>query len=165
VVGVHTPEFSFEHDFDNARKAVADLRAVHPVAVDTRFAIWRAAARLDRANGRIAHRFHARDVNLVMGPAVRGKYVPFRVLLDGRPPGSSHGADVDAGGRGMLSGQRLHQLIRQPGRSSIAASRSKSWSPEPRRSRSRSADPAVRTLRIDSTASIGAFPRASFTRS
>ena len=44
--------------------------------------------------GRVAYRFHARDLNLVMGPAPRGAPVAFRVLLDGEPPGAAAGADV-----------------------------------------------------------------------
>ena len=73
------------------------------------------AATLQRADGRIVYRFHARDLHLVMGPSATGKAVPFRVLLDGKPPGPAHGADVDAEGRGMLVEHRLYQLIRQPG--------------------------------------------------
>ena len=49
-----------------------------------------------------------------MGPAARGKPVPFRILIDGKPPGPAHGSDVDAEGRGMLVEQRMYQLIRQP---------------------------------------------------
>jgi hypothetical protein len=71
-------------------------------------------ARLTRANGRIAYRFHARDLHLVMGSAAPGKPVPFRVLIDGRPPGPAHGVDVDEQGRGVLDEHRLYQLIRQP---------------------------------------------------
>src|SRR5918911_2685896 len=73
------------------------------------------AAVLNEAPGRIAIRFHARDVNLVMGPAERGLSVPFRVLLDGQPPGTAHGTEVVHGGNGTVSEQRLYQLIRQPG--------------------------------------------------
>jgi hypothetical protein len=72
------------------------------------------AAVLGEAPGRIAIRFHARDVNLVMGPAERGVSVPFRVLIDGEPPGAAHGTDVDEQGNGTVSEQRLYQLIRQP---------------------------------------------------
>ena len=68
------------------------------------------------AKGRITFRFHARDVNLVMGPAAAGVSVPFRVLLDGRAPGTSHGGDVDELGNGSVVDERLYQLIRQPGR-------------------------------------------------
>ena len=69
---------------------------------------------LNEANGRIAYRFHARDVNLVMGPAARGTAVRFRVFLDGQPPGAAHGVDVDDQGNGTVTDQRLYQLIRQP---------------------------------------------------
>ena len=69
---------------------------------------------LGEAPGRIAIRFHARDVNLVMGPPARGTSAPFRVLIDGQPPGAAHGIDVDEQGNGTLSEQRLYQLIRQP---------------------------------------------------
>jgi Thioredoxin like C-terminal domain len=69
---------------------------------------------LGEAPGRIAIRFHARDVNLVMGPPARGTSVPFRVLIDGNPPDAAHGTDVDEQGNGTLSEQRLYQLIRQP---------------------------------------------------
>src|ERR1700759_3155965 len=44
---------------------------------------------LDKANGRIAYRFHARDLHLVMGPAARDTSVRFRVLIDGQPPGAA----------------------------------------------------------------------------
>jgi thiol-disulfide isomerase/thioredoxin len=74
------------------------------------------AAVLNEADGRIAFRFQARDVNLVMGPSARGTSVPFRVLLDGTAPGGAHGFDVDEQGNGALGDQRLYQLIRQPGR-------------------------------------------------
>ena len=67
------------------------------------------------AGGRIAFRFQARDVNLVMGPSARGSAIPFRVRLDGQAPGAAHGFDADADGRGMLVDQRLYQLLRQPG--------------------------------------------------
>ena len=70
---------------------------------------------LNAAGGQIAYRFHARDLHLVMGPAVPETSVRFRVLIDGQPPGSAHGADVDDQGNGTVTGQRLHQLIRQPG--------------------------------------------------
>jgi thiol-disulfide isomerase/thioredoxin len=69
---------------------------------------------LNKANGRIAYRFHARDLHLVMGPAARGASVRFRVLVDGRPPGAAHGTDVDSQGHGMVTESRLYQLIRQP---------------------------------------------------
>jgi thiol-disulfide isomerase/thioredoxin len=66
------------------------------------------------AGGRIAYRFHARDLHLVMGPETRGNVIRFRVLIDGKPPGGSHGTDVDQDGYGTLREQRMYQLIRQP---------------------------------------------------
>jgi hypothetical protein len=67
-----------------------------------------------KPNGRIAYRFHARDLHLVMGPAAPGTAVRFRVLIDGKPPAAAHGADIDAQGNGTVSEQRLYQLVRQP---------------------------------------------------
>jgi len=69
---------------------------------------------LNKPNGRIVYRFHARDLHLVMGPAVRGASLRFRVLIDGKPPGAAHGIDVDEQGNGTVTEQRLYQLIRQP---------------------------------------------------
>ena len=216
VVGIHTPEFVFEHRLGNVRDAVGIDRIDYPVVVDNDYKIWRAfdnhywpalyladavgvirhhqfgeggykqaerviqelleeAGRRDvprglvdvepvgvevaadwdhvgspetylgvsrgqgfvserndlRLNrwtrdgtwstrqdsvvledgaGGIAYRFRARDVNVVLG-ATRGE-VPFRVLLDGEAPGTSHGADCDADGRGVVSQSRLYQLVR-----------------------------------------------------
>ena len=75
-------------------------------------------ALLGAPGGRIAFRFHARDLHLVLGPGEDGKPRRFRVRLDGAPPGADHGVDVDAEGFGTISSQRLYQLIRQgaPGR-------------------------------------------------
>jgi len=71
------------------------------------------AAVLNKPNGVIAYRFHARDLHLVMGPAAPGTSVRFRVLIDGQPPGAAHGIDVDEQGDGAVTEQRLYQLIRQ----------------------------------------------------
>ncbi|HEX6122098.1 MAG TPA: thioredoxin family protein [Ktedonobacterales bacterium] len=233
VIGVHTPEFPFEHDVENVRRAAKDMRVTYPIAIDNDYTIWQAfgnhywpalyfvdaqgqirhhhfgegeyerserviqqllaeagvsglghdlvsveahgievtadldslaspetylgaertahfaspgeaavgtprvyaaPARLRRnqwalsgewtiesqaavshmANGRIAYRFHARDLNLVMGPTARGTPVRFRTRLDGRPPGAAQGSDVDDQGNGTVAEQRLYQLIRQP---------------------------------------------------
>jgi thiol-disulfide isomerase/thioredoxin len=72
------------------------------------------AARLNEPGGGIAFQFHARDVHLVMGPAQAGASVPFRVQLDGRPAAGAYGSDVDPNGEGVLTEQRMYQLIRQP---------------------------------------------------
>jgi thiol-disulfide isomerase/thioredoxin len=76
--------------------------------------VRRDASALNRPNGRIAYRFHARDLHMVMGPAAAGTSVTFRVLIDGQPPGAAHGVDVDEQGNGTVTEQRLYQLIRQP---------------------------------------------------
>jgi thiol-disulfide isomerase/thioredoxin len=233
VIGVHTPEFSFEHDLENVRRAAKDMKVEYPIAIDNDYAIWyafdnhywpalylvdaqghlryhhfgegayelsemmlqhllteagmsgfdqelvsvdaqgaevaadwsdlrspenyigyertenfsspdgavvdkprvyaaparlslnhwslagewtveREATVLNEANGRLTYRFHARDLNLVMGPAARGTSVRFRVRIDGQAPGAAHGSDVDEQGNGMVTDQRLYQLIRQP---------------------------------------------------
>ncbi|MDN7874866.1 cytochrome c biogenesis protein DipZ [Burkholderia aenigmatica] len=72
-------------------------------------------ASLTAPDGRIVYRFHARDLHLVLGPGANGQPVRFRVTLDGAAPGAAHGADVDAQGYGTVTGQRLYQLVRQPG--------------------------------------------------
>jgi len=64
---------------------------------------------------RIVYRFHARDLHLVLGPAVDGKPVRFKVLIDGKAPGDDHGTDVAPDGSGSVNSQRLYQLIRQNG--------------------------------------------------
>ena len=73
------------------------------------------AALLDEPGGRVAFEFHARDVNLVMGPAPEGKPIPFRVFLDGQPADDAAGTDVAADGYGTVTDQRCYQLIRQRG--------------------------------------------------
>ena len=221
VIGVHTPEFAFEHDLENVQRQARAMGVEWPIVVDNEYEVWRAfanhywpalyfvdargairhhrfgegdyersemvirqlladagvdalaeglatieatgleaeadwadlgspetytgsdqatnfepsnparlrlnhwslagdwtvrpdAVALNKPGGRIAFQFHARDVHLVMGPASQGETVRFRVLLDGRPAGAAHGADVDPEGRGAVQDQRTYQLIRQP---------------------------------------------------
>jgi thiol-disulfide isomerase/thioredoxin len=73
------------------------------------------AAVLNEPGGRLAFQFHARDLNLVVGPASKGASIPFRIFLDGEVADGAHGSDVDADGRGIVRDQRTYQLIRQPG--------------------------------------------------
>ena len=79
-----------------------------------RWAVEPQRAVLAEPNGRIAFRFHARDLHLVLGSA-SGKPVRFRVLIDGKAPGKDHGMDIDEVGNGSVTGQRLYQLVRQKG--------------------------------------------------
>jgi cytochrome c biogenesis protein CcdA/thiol-disulfide isomerase/thioredoxin len=72
-------------------------------------------ATLDRKDGSIVFRFHSRDLHLVLGTGHEGTPVRFNVTIDGLAPGESHGQDVDANGRGVVTGQRLYQLVRQAG--------------------------------------------------
>jgi thiol-disulfide isomerase/thioredoxin len=234
VVGVHTPEFPFEQNVDNVRRAANDMNVWYPIALDPDYAVWRAfsnrywpaiyiadaqgrirhhqfgeggydecergiqqllheagaggipdglvsptpegfeaqadwtnlrspetylgyaqgqnfasrggaeiggpsvyeapemlmlnqwalagdwtiesgASVLNAADGRITFRFHARDAHLVMGPPASDTAVPFRMLLNGEPPGDAHGLDVDEQGHGTVSQQRLYQLVRERG--------------------------------------------------
>ena len=231
MIGVHTPEFSFEHDLDNVRDMLAAMRVDWPIAVDNDYAVWNAFANhywpalyfidaggrirhhrfgegdyeasehvirqllgdggvdvgddlvsvtaegpeveadwddlespetylgydrtegfaspggmapkerrvyagarhlgrnqwtltgdwsvetdrvhLNEGNGRIDFSFHARDVHLVMGPPERGTSIPFRVTIDGEPLHDAAGSDVDREGSGVLTQQRMYQLVRQ----------------------------------------------------
>ena len=110
-------------NFASPGGAVMDKRHVYAAPARLRLNHWalsgdwtveKQATVLNEANGRIAYRFHARDLHLVMGPAARGHSVPFRVLIDGQPPRAAHGVDADDQGNGTVIAQRLYQLIRQP---------------------------------------------------
>ena len=116
--------------YDRAQKFASTGGAVHDVAHD--YAMppqptlnqWGLAgpwtvlgehAVSGQPGAKIAYRFHARDLHLVMGPTADGKPVRFRITLDGKPPQGDHGADVDAQGDGKVTAQRLYQLVRQQG--------------------------------------------------
>ncbi|MEJ0097042.1 MAG: cytochrome c biogenesis protein DipZ [Bauldia sp.] len=62
VIGVHSPEFAFEKNVDNVKRAIGDLGVTYPVAIDNNYAIWRAfqnqywpAHYFIDAEGRIRH--------------------------------------------------------------------------------------------------------------
>jgi thiol-disulfide isomerase/thioredoxin len=186
VLGVHTPEFSFEHDIDGVRRAIGERAIDYPVAMDNDYAVWDAFANrywpalyfvdadgiirdqhfgegrydhserviqellgverepvsvegtgveaaadwdnlgtpeiyLDRgrgvpvdAGGSVTCRFYARDAHMVLARTAP-EPIPFRVRLDGEPPGESHGVDTDADGNGVLEHGRMYQLVRQRG--------------------------------------------------
>src|SRR5438045_2772293 len=110
-------------NFASPGGAAFDRREVYAAPAQLRLNHWAlsgdwtmkgGATVLNTEGGRIAYRFHARDLHLVMGPAERGSSVRFRVFINGRPPGDAHGTDVDEQGNGRVTEQRLYQLIRQP---------------------------------------------------
>jgi thiol-disulfide isomerase/thioredoxin len=62
VVGVHTPEFSFEHDVDNIRREASARNVWYPIAIDSDYKVWRAfsnqywpAVYIADVEGRIRH--------------------------------------------------------------------------------------------------------------
>ena len=83
-------------------------------ALEGRWVDNRQSARSIAAGSTISFRFHARDLHLVLGSA-SGKPVRFRVTLDGRAPASDAGVDSKPDGTGVVTGQRLYQLVRQKG--------------------------------------------------
>jgi choline dehydrogenase-like flavoprotein len=102
--------------FDEARAYVApDSLRLNHWALAGDWTIESGASVLNKADGTIAFRFHARDVHLVLRPRERGTSVPFRVLIDGEPPGDAHGLNVDEEGHGTVTQPRLYQLVRERG--------------------------------------------------
>ena len=83
VIGVHTPEFAFEHDPDNVRRAVQEMRIDYPVAIDNDYAVWRAfdnhywpALYFADAQGRIRHHHFGEGEYAAVGdghPAAAGR--------------------------------------------------------------------------------------------
>lgn len=101
--------------FDQARRYRAPSRlTLNQWSLEGDWTIGRQATVLNTAPGQIVHRFHARDVHLVMGPSRPGESIRFRVSIDGEPPGAAHGLDVDESGNGTVTEHRLFQLVRQP---------------------------------------------------
>jgi thiol-disulfide isomerase/thioredoxin len=109
-------------NFSSPEGVLADQRRVYtlPVRLDLNawalsgaFTMQKESTRSHAAGARLRYRFHARDLHLVMGPVARGNSLRFRVLVDGVPPGATHGSDVDESGAGLVVEQRLYQLVRQ----------------------------------------------------
>ena len=98
-----------------ARGTAADELRLNQWTLSGDWTVEPRASVLRGEEGTVAFRFHARDVNLVMGPPRKGLPVPFRITVDGAAPGAGRGFDVDEQGNGTLTQQRLHQLVRQQG--------------------------------------------------
>src|SRR5215204_4439590 len=122
---LRTPEtylgYGRSENFASPGGVASDERRAYELPERLRFGHWALAGEwtigpenvvLDQAGGSIAYRFHARDAHVVLSPGARGQ-IPFRVLLDGEPPGPSHGVDVDEDGNGLLRDGRLYQLVRE----------------------------------------------------
>ena len=120
-----TPPGGLMPDRPHVYDAPAQLRLNH-WALSGNWTAGAQATTLNEAGGRITYRFQARDLHLVTGPQAGPQPGPqpgpqttavrFQIRIDGQPPGDDHGGDVDAEGRGTITEQRLHQLIRQHGR-------------------------------------------------
>ena len=106
-------------------------------ALEGNWTIERQSGLLNSAPGAIAYRFHSRDLHLVLAAS---KPVRFRVTIDGKAPGADAGVDVKADGSGMVTNERLYQLVRQRAKCATARSASNSSIPARRRSPSPSAD-------------------------
>lgn len=89
--------------------------ALNQWALGGRWTVGDEDARSHAGGDRIAFRFHARDLHLVLSPGEDGKPVRYRVRIDGQPPGADAGGDSAADGSGQVDGNRLYQLIRQNG--------------------------------------------------
>ena len=85
VIGVHTPEFAFEHNIDNVRRAVQQMRIEYPVVIDNDYSIWRAfnnqywpALYFIDARGRVRHRHFGEGDVPVLGTshsaAIEGRW-------------------------------------------------------------------------------------------
>ncbi|KGH30518.1 cytochrome c biogenesis protein DipZ [Comamonas testosteroni] len=111
-------------NFTSTPKAVHDRTTTYLEPQEPRLNTWGLAgqwmvgaesALLTGPSGRIVYRFKARDLHLVLSPGPDGKPVRFKVCIDGKPPGDAHGVDVASNGSGIVTGQRLYQLVRQSG--------------------------------------------------
>ncbi|MBO9709509.1 MAG: cytochrome c biogenesis protein DipZ [Caulobacter sp.] len=100
---------------DKARTYAAAKLGLNDWALAGRWTVGAEAARLETAGGAIRFRFHARDLHLVLGPGADGRPVRYRVTIDGAAPGQDHGSDTNAAGEGVVTRQRLYQLVRQQG--------------------------------------------------
>jgi cytochrome c biogenesis protein CcdA/thiol-disulfide isomerase/thioredoxin len=95
--------------------ATGDLKQLNDWGLSGDWTVGGQSATLNKTDGAISFRFHARDLHLVLGPSANGKPVRFRVTIDGEKPGESHGADINADGEGTVTDHRLYQLVRQSG--------------------------------------------------
>jgi thiol-disulfide isomerase/thioredoxin len=103
VVGVHAPEFGFEHDLDNVRRATAELGVGYPVVIDNDFAIWRAfgnrywpAVYLVDRDGRVRFRHFGEEAYDETERAIQELLGLEEALVDVTADGLSAAADWDS---------------------------------------------------------------------
>jgi thiol-disulfide isomerase/thioredoxin len=117
-------DYNRSQGFASSEETIPDKQVIYSAPSRLRLNQWALSgewiigkenARLVKGQGKVIYRFHARDVNLIMGPAIPGTSIKYRVFIDGNPPGPAHGLDVDSNGNGTLTDQRMYQLIRQQG--------------------------------------------------
>jgi len=104
-----------------SRGTIADKHHLYLAASSLRLNHWalsgdwivgRQSIISSQAHASMFYQFHARDLNVVMGPA-HGAPIHFHVLIDGKSVGTAAGNDLDGQGNGILTEQRMYQLIRQ----------------------------------------------------
>jgi cytochrome c biogenesis protein CcdA/thiol-disulfide isomerase/thioredoxin len=100
---------------DQAKTYKGEVKLLNEWGLSGDWTVGGEQATLNKKDGGIAYRFHARDLHLVLGPNADGKPVRFKVTIDGAAPGANHGSDIDENGDGTVTGQRLYQLVRQAG--------------------------------------------------
>jgi cytochrome c biogenesis protein CcdA/thiol-disulfide isomerase/thioredoxin len=97
---------------DAAKTYAAAPLELNDWSLEGNWTIKRQSGVLNSAPGVIAYRFHSRDLHLVLSAT---KPVRFRVTIDGKAPGTDSGVDVKADGTGVVTNERLYQLVRQKG--------------------------------------------------
>ena len=97
---------------DKAKTYAAAPLDLNDWSLEGNWTVKRQSGVLNSAPGAIAYRFHSRDLHLVLSAT---KPVRFRVTIDGKPPGADAGVDLKADGTGVVTNERLYQLIRQKG--------------------------------------------------
>ncbi|HWM31802.1 MAG TPA: cytochrome c biogenesis protein CcdA [Methyloceanibacter sp.] len=99
---------------DAAHVYAAETPRLNEWALVGDWTVGKEHALLNESVGGIVYRFHARDLHLVLAPT-DGAPVRFRVTIDGAPPAADHGVDIDETGAGVVTNERLYQLVRQKG--------------------------------------------------
>ena len=105
----------FKRDTSNLYRFPSELD-VNRWSLSGTWTTGREFASLDEKPGKLAYRFHSRDLHLILAPPADGRPIRFRVTIDGAPPGADHGVDVDAEGLGVVKEPRMYQMIRQSGK-------------------------------------------------